>query len=130
VCCQDNNLSLSISKTKELIVDYREQRAEHAPIYIDGAVVEQVESFKFLGIHITKDLSWSKHTSTVVKTARQRLFRLWRLKRFGMDPHLQKVLQLHHREHLDWLHPRWYCNFSASDCKALQRVGVYDPLHH
>jgi hypothetical protein len=30
VCCQDNNLSLNISKTKELIVDYRKRRVEHA----------------------------------------------------------------------------------------------------
>ena len=58
--CQDN-LSLNVSKTKELIVDYRKWRADHAPIHIDGAVVEWVESFKFLGVHITKDLLWSKH---------------------------------------------------------------------
>ena len=42
---------------------------EKAPINIDGAVVERVESFKFLGVHITNDLSWSKHTKTVVKRA-------------------------------------------------------------
>ena len=59
VWCQDNNLSLNVSKTKELIVDYRKRRAEHTPIHIDGAVVEQVESFKFLGIHIINELSWS-----------------------------------------------------------------------
>ena len=28
---QDNNLSLSVSKTKELIVDHRKRRGEHAP---------------------------------------------------------------------------------------------------
>ena len=65
--CQDNNLSLSVSKTKELIVDYRKRRLEQDPINIDGAVVERVESFKFLGVHITNALSWSKHTKTVVK---------------------------------------------------------------
>jgi hypothetical protein len=32
--CQDNNLSLNVSKTKELIVDYRKRRPEHAPIHI------------------------------------------------------------------------------------------------
>jgi hypothetical protein len=67
VWCQDNNLSLNVSKTKELIVDYRERRAEHIPININGAGAERVESFKFLGVHITNDLSWSKHTKTVVK---------------------------------------------------------------
>jgi hypothetical protein len=29
-------------------VDYRKRRTEHAPILIDRAVVEQVESFNFL----------------------------------------------------------------------------------
>jgi hypothetical protein len=31
VWCQDNNLSLNVSKTKEMIVDYRKRRAEHGP---------------------------------------------------------------------------------------------------
>jgi hypothetical protein len=49
-------------KTKEMIVDYRKRRTEHTPILFDGAVVEQSESFKFLGVHITNKLTWSKHT--------------------------------------------------------------------
>ena len=53
VWCQDNN----VTKTKEMIVDYRKRRTEHAPILIDGAVVEQVESFKFLGVHIANKLT-------------------------------------------------------------------------
>ena len=40
VWCQDNNLSLNV--TKELIVDCRKRWAEQAPINIDGAVVERV----------------------------------------------------------------------------------------
>ena len=84
--CQDNHLSLNMIKTKEMIVDYRKRMPEHAQILIDGAGVEQVESFKFLGVHITNKLSWSKHTKTVVKKARQSLFPLRRLKRFGMGP--------------------------------------------
>ena len=32
VWCQDNNLSLNVIKTKEMIVAYRKRRAEHAPI--------------------------------------------------------------------------------------------------
>jgi hypothetical protein len=44
VWCQDKNLSLNVSKTKELIVDYRKRLAEQAPINIDRAVVERVKS--------------------------------------------------------------------------------------
>ena len=88
-----------MSKTKELIVDYRKRWTERASINIDRAVVEWAESIKFLGVHITNKLSWLKHTKTVVKTTQQHLFTLRRLKRFGKGPQILKVLQLHHREH-------------------------------
>jgi hypothetical protein len=45
-----------------MIVDYMERRTEHTPILMDGAVVKQVENFKFLGVNITNKLTWSKHT--------------------------------------------------------------------
>jgi hypothetical protein len=59
-------------------------------ILIDGAVVEHVESFKFLGVHINNKLEWSKHTKTIVKRARQSLFPLRKLKSFGMGPQILK----------------------------------------
>ena len=47
--CQDNNLSLNISKTKEMIVDYRRRQVEeHAPLYINGSTVEKVSCFSLL----------------------------------------------------------------------------------
>jgi hypothetical protein len=52
---RENNLTLNVNKTKEMIVDLR----EHPPIHIDGTVVERVVSFKFLGVHITDKLNWS-----------------------------------------------------------------------
>jgi hypothetical protein len=51
---------------------------------------EQVESFKFLGVHINNKLERSKHTKTVVKRARQSLFPLRKLKRFVMGPEILK----------------------------------------
>ncbi len=76
--CQENHLSLNIDKTKELVVDYRRQSREHTPITIDKTPVERVSSFKFLGVHITEDLTWSAHTDAVLKKAHQCLFFLRR----------------------------------------------------
>jgi hypothetical protein len=59
-----------VIKTKEMIVDYRKRTVEHTPILIDGVVVEQIESFKFLGVHITNKLSWCippKETQNVLQ---------------------------------------------------------------
>ena len=36
VWCQEKDLSLNVSKTKELIMDNRKRRAEHAPFTLMG----------------------------------------------------------------------------------------------
>ena len=119
--CQDNNLSLNVIKTQESIVDSRKRRTEHATIPIDGAVVEQVESFKFLGVHTTNKLSWFKHTKTVMKRAQQSLLK--RLKRFGMGPQiLKRFYSCTIESILTGCITAWYGNCSASDRKELQRV--------
>ena len=80
--------------------------------------MEQVESFKFLGVLITNKLQWSKHTKTVVKMARQSLFPLRQLKRFGMSPQILKRFYSCNIESIT----AWYGNCSASDRKTLQMV--------
>jgi hypothetical protein len=68
VWCQKNNLSLNVSKTKEMIVEFRKQKREHPLIHIDTTAVEKVP-FKFLCVHIIDELKWSNHTDSVVKKA-------------------------------------------------------------
>ncbi len=49
----ENNILPNISKTKELIVDFKKREAKtHTPFYISGAEVVQVNSFRFLEIRI------------------------------------------------------------------------------
>ena len=56
--CQENNLMLNVSKTKELIIDFsRKQQRSYHPLSIKGAEVERVNSFKYLGVNITQDLT-------------------------------------------------------------------------
>ncbi len=60
--CQDNCLSLNVSKTKELIVDFRKrQQQPYTPLMISGTPVERVSSFKYLGVNISEDLTWTTH---------------------------------------------------------------------
>ena len=110
-------------KTKEIDCGPQEKEAEHIPILIYRAVVKQVESFKFLGVHITNKLTWSKHTKTVVKRARQNLFPLRRLKRFGMGPQiLKRFYSCIIKSILTGCITAWYGNCLASDRKALQML--------
>ncbi|KAG5282743.1 hypothetical protein AALO_G00059470 [Alosa alosa] len=38
-----------------------------SPLLFDGAVVERVSSTKFLGVHISEDLSWTTNTASLAK---------------------------------------------------------------
>eukprot|EP00061_Rhincodon_typus_P015121 g42627.t1 len=72
--CKDNNLYLNVSKTKELVINFRKEKGRYTPIYINGAKMEVVESFKFLGVNIANNLSWFIHIDAKVKKARQCLY--------------------------------------------------------
>ncbi len=121
--CQENHLSLNIDKTKELVVDYRRQSREHTPITIDKTPVERVNSFKFLGVHITEDLTWSAHTDAVLKKAHQRLFFLRRLRKFGTSPRILRSFYTCTVESiLTGCITAWFGNSTAGNRRALQRV--------
>ena len=74
---QENKLTLNINKTKEMIVGFGKQQREHPPIHIDGTVVEKVECFKFLGVHITDKLKWSTHTGAAAPLQPHEAEEIW-----------------------------------------------------
>ena len=82
--CNDNDLILNVSKTKEMIVDFRKTKNVKDPVSIQDTEVEIVESFQFLGTYISNDLSWHLNSVQILKKARQRLYLLRRLKSFGV----------------------------------------------
>ncbi len=98
--CQDNCLSLNVSKTKELIVDFRKRHLlPYTPLMISGTPVERVSSFKYLGVNISEDLTWTTHIQTQVKKARQRLYHLRQLRKFrGLTNNPENFLCRDHRK--------------------------------
>ncbi len=109
--------------SKELVVDFRRQSRGHTPITIDKTPVEQVNRFKFLGVHITEDLTWSAHTDAVLKKAHQRLFFLRRLRKFGTSPRILRSFYTCTVESiLTGCITAWFGNSTAGNRRALQRV--------
>ncbi len=122
--CQDNCLSLNVRKTKELIVDFRKrQQRPYTPLMISGTPVERMSSFKYLGVNISEDLTWTSHIQTHVKKARQRLFHLQQLRKCRVSPAILKTFNSGAIERvLTQCISVWYGNSSNQDCKALHRV--------
>ncbi|XP_075935394.1 uncharacterized protein LOC142935136 [Anarhichas minor] len=122
--CSDNNLVLNTTKTKEVIVDFRRSRkTTPSPLYISGEEVERVDSIKFLGLHITKDLTWSLNTSHLVKKAQQRLFFLRKLKQAGVP---SALLVNFYRSVIESIlcmcFTVWYASCTAENRRDLARV--------
>jgi len=82
-----------MEKTKE-IVDMRKERSTHQPLFIRELQVDRVSHFKYLGVHISEDLTWKPHVMQVVKKAQQRLYFPRRLKRFGMSSRILNLSRL------------------------------------
>uniref|UniRef100_A0A8C1N2R2 Reverse transcriptase domain-containing protein n=1 Tax=Cyprinus carpio TaxID=7962 RepID=A0A8C1N2R2_CYPCA len=111
--CSDNNLSLNVEKMKEIVVDFRRAHTQHVPLTINGASVERVSSTKFLGVHITEDLSWTDNTAALVKKSQQRLYFLhimYTFYRGTIESILTSCITV------------WYGACNASCRKTLQRI--------
>ena len=86
--CKEHSLQLNISKTKELIIDFRKEGGAHESIVIDGQNVEQVQSYKYLGLTIDDSLDWHIQTSNVISKINQRMFFIRKLNAFRIDKYL------------------------------------------
>ena len=90
--CSKKILHLNVSKTKEMCIDFRRNRTVISPIVINGEPVEQVDSFKYLGVILDEKLSFTEHVTAVQKKSQQRLHVLRKLRAFYVDPlHLLRL---------------------------------------
>ncbi|KAK1804046.1 hypothetical protein P4O66_020091, partial [Electrophorus voltai] len=130
--CHENRLLLNVSKTKEVIVDCSKKQERHyQPVRINETTVEREDNFRYLGVHISQDLSWSRHTNSLAKKTRQRLYHLRRLRDFKLPSKDRQALQrvvcsaerITHTELPD-LQTTYY-----KRCQTKARRIVKDPTH-
>ncbi|KAI5628316.1 gastrula zinc finger protein XlCGF28.1-like [Silurus asotus] len=121
--CGVNNLSLSVDKTKEMIVDFRRAQSEHSPLIIDGSSVEILKSTKFLGGNLAENFTWPLNTSSITKNAQQHLYFLRRLRKAHLTP---PILNTFYRGTIESILSSCitarFGNCSVSDRKTLQRI--------
>ena len=62
-----------MTKTKEMIIDFRRVKAVHSPVIIKDTEVSRVDSYKYLGLAIQQNLRWEAHIIDQCKKATQRI---------------------------------------------------------
>ncbi|TWW52968.1 hypothetical protein D4764_0216870 [Takifugu flavidus] len=80
---RENLLQLNVTKTKEMVVDFRKSKSPPSPVCISGKDVEIVSSYRSLGVQLDNKLEWSTNTDAVYK-AMSRLCFLRRLRSFSV----------------------------------------------
>lgn len=122
LCYTNNKLSISTKKTREIIVEFRRIPGS-TYIQIHTNQLEHISSFKFLGVHLSEDLSWSVNTTILVKKAYQRLFILRKLKKAHLSP---QILVNFYRSTIESILVScitvWYGTFSIANRKTLHQV--------
>ena len=88
---EENHLQLNTSKTKELVVDFRQSKTPSTPITINGEEVERPNSCTFLGLHLNKKLDWSDNTEAIYKKGQSRMLFLRRLRSFDVCSRLLRM---------------------------------------
>ena len=86
--CDVNFLELNVTKTKELIVDFRKQKRQNEDLKIKDVPIQQVDTYKYLGVTINNKLTWDDHLEVVAKKVRQRMFSLYKLNKFGVNKNI------------------------------------------
>ncbi len=87
---------------------------DHLPVVINGQNIAQVDSCRYLGIHIVNKLTWRVQGENVCIRVQQRLYFLHRLRVFGVN---QKVLLLFYRAVIESIFQygisAWFGNLSV-----------------
>jgi hypothetical protein len=88
--CANNFLDLNVTKTKEMIFDFRTPKYKNAkePVIVDNKEVEIVKQYKYLGVTIQNDLKWNNHINNQVKKANKRMYFLRCLAKLHVDSRL------------------------------------------
>ena len=83
--CDNNYLQLNVSKTKELIIDFRNKKDVIIPIEIKNENVEIVKQYKYLGTIMDEKLHWGPNTEFIFKKCQQRLYFMRKLRSFNVN---------------------------------------------
>ena len=90
---------------------------------MNGESVERVLDFRFLGIYIQEDLTWTINTKALLKNAQQRLYFLRILRKNNLQ---EKMLMTFYRSTIEnalsYGISLWFASCTAAGRKALQRV--------
>ena len=122
----ENYLSFNTSKCKFMVISRKiNPTLPDAPLQLFGTSLDQVDSYKYLGVLLTGNLSWSLQVESVCARARRVLGLLYR-RFYGLASResLKQLYLSHVRPHLEYACQVWDPHL-ARDKGALEKVQKF-----
>ena len=117
-----NYLTFNSAKYKYMIVSRKANPSSPARLSLGNSNLEKVECFKYLGLLLSSNLSFSQHIASICTKARRITGLLYR--RFYHNANSDTLLQLYRslvRPHLEYASPVWN-PYLHKDTKLLENV--------
>lgn len=121
--CEESNLILNATKTKDMIIDFRRNIRCDRETKITSHNVELVKNYKYLGTILDSSLSFEANCEAVCKKGHQRLFCLGRLSHFHIGP---SMLTLFYRAFIEpvlsFSLVAWFGSLTLKDKNRLTQI--------
>ena len=117
-----HKLMLNSRKCKSLLISRKRLPTDSPILYVGGSALERVSGYKYLGIVISSDLSWSNHIKGIASKARKQIGLLYRW--FYKHAHQDTLRALYValiRPHLEYGVPVW-------DSHLLKDINVLEAV--
>ena len=62
-----NNLTINVKKTVYMLIKQKNKVDGDLALVINGANIQRVKNYKYLGLEITSDLTWDSHINSIIK---------------------------------------------------------------
>ena len=114
-----NNLNLNEKKSKTMSLGPQ----NHDPLYIGNTKIEEVKSFKLLGVNLDNDLKFDTHVNLICAKASSRLYFIKHLKRscLGIDD-LVHYYQTTIRPVVEYSCPAWHSSLTHSQSHKIEMI--------
>ena len=121
--CKEHYLNLNVSKTKELLIDFRKSPSSVPDLVIDGEKVERVSDFKYLGVIVDENLDFKRNTVSIHKKCQPRIYCLQKLRNIGVSREiLQSYYQCCVQSFLTYSFICWFGSLTVHDKNVLNGI--------
>ena len=121
--CDTAYLDLNVTKTKDMLFDFRRNKTFCESTIIHGEEVETVKTYKYLGTTFDDKLTWNENTEIIAKKGQQRVYLLRKLNSFSVN---ETILSTFYRSFIEsvicFSFVCWFYNLNVKNRNSLLKI--------